>query len=110
MKTSVAWLALLLTGTAPATSVAVAADQAASAPAGAPVGDEDALFELRRRFIDNGFTALTFQTMDKIFNSQTVAAPAQASPLPRKEHALDFTYDFEAIGRTSGRERVCQYG
>ncbi|WP_414902117.1 serine hydrolase domain-containing protein [Sphingomonas flavalba] len=99
MKTSVAWLAVLLAGTAPV-APALSAPQAPSAAA-APVGDEDALFELRRRFIDNAFTALTFQTMNKIFQSQTVAAGDGATPLPRAEHPLDFTYAFDGQTRTT---------
>lgn len=87
-----------------------ASAQEAPAPApppGAQPGRESAaIYELRRKMLDPAFMALTFHTMDSIYQTQMVAAPAKASPLPRAERALDFTYDYD--GRTHAAEDVLE--
>lgn len=59
-----------------------------------PDAGEPALLELRRHLLDPALMPLIFHTMDSAFHSQPVANGAHASPLPRDERPLDFTYEY----------------
>jgi CubicO group peptidase (beta-lactamase class C family) len=75
------------------------ATQASEAPPAATL-------ELRRRFMDPSVNALTFHTIDSIFNTQRVARGGRVLPLPRAERPLGFTYDF--AGKTLPAESVLE--
>ncbi|HTM96879.1 MAG TPA: serine hydrolase [Croceibacterium sp.] len=98
MKQAIARVAL---GTAltflPAGGAALAQESVAPAfdPAARTGRESAAIYQLRRKMLDPDFMALTFHTMDQIYQTQTVAAPARPAPLARADRPLDFTYRFE---------------
>ena len=53
-----------------------------------------ATLELRRHFMDPWVNALTFHSIDSIFNTQQVARGGPVQTLPRAERPLDFTYSY----------------
>ncbi|MCW2389650.1 CubicO group peptidase (beta-lactamase class C family) [Sphingobium sp. B11D3B] len=54
-----------------------------------------AIRELRRTFIDAKINALTFHSIDSIFNTVPVKAGGQAVPLRSSQHPLDFAYKYK---------------
>jgi CubicO group peptidase (beta-lactamase class C family) len=65
-----------------------------------------ATLELRRHFMDPSVNALTFHSIDSIFDTQRVARGGTAMPIPRDERPLDFTYDYG--GETRPAEDVLE--
>lgn len=49
---------------------------------------------LRWHMLDNDVAALTFRSMDALFTTRTVARSGPVWRLPRRDHALDFTYEW----------------
>lgn len=84
---------VLLAATALSTAVSGEAKQ--DVPGKAVTSASEAVLQLRRKMLDPDFMALTFQSMDRIYETQTVAAPLTYSPLPREERRMDFTFEFE---------------
>ncbi|MEP7350300.1 MAG: serine hydrolase [Sphingorhabdus sp.] len=77
-------------------STAMAQSAAASA-----VGEPTpAIQQIRRIFMDESVNALTFHSIDSIFNTAPVRAGETVSPLLRDERPLDFTYKFQGTQYT----------
>src|SRR5688572_153284 len=51
-----------------------------------------AVQQLRRAMLDPEVNSLTFHNMDELFHTRTVARSGPVWPLPRADHALDFSY------------------
>lgn len=81
--------------------VALAANTAFAYPAPAPDPSlprstvPSAVQDLRRKMNDADVNALTFHTMDQLFYTRVVGRSGPVWQLPRADHALDFTYDFQ---------------
>lgn len=60
-----------------------------------PSSVPSAIQDLRRKMNDADVNALTFQEMDYLFTTRTVARSGTIWELPRADHALDFTYNFK---------------
>jgi CubicO group peptidase (beta-lactamase class C family) len=54
-----------------------------------------AIQQLRRAMLDPETSALTFQSMDRIFTTRAVPGSAVVWKLPRTDRELDFTYQFQ---------------
>src|SRR5688572_31917270 len=50
---------------------------------------------LRWHMLDNNVSALAFREMDQLFTTRTVARSGPVWELPRDDHTLDFTYDWD---------------
>ena len=50
---------------------------------------------LRWHMLDNNVSALMFRNMDDLFTTRTVARSGPVWELPRRDHALDFTYTWQ---------------
>lgn len=50
---------------------------------------------LRWHMLDNDVSALAFREMDQLFTTRTVARSGPVWDLPRRDHALDFTYTWQ---------------
>ena len=50
---------------------------------------------LRWHMLDQDVNALTFRSMDTLFTTRTVPRSGPVWPLPRADHALDFSYSFQ---------------
>lgn len=81
-RRAAACLVLAFTGAGAAPPTAYAAEAPAT------------LQDLRRHMLDANVNALTFQSMDRIFDTRRVAAPAQAAGLPRAPATPDFVYEY----------------
>lgn len=51
--------------------------------------------DLRRKMNDADVNALTFRDMDQLFTTRTVARSGPVWQLPRADHPLDFTYEYQ---------------
>jgi CubicO group peptidase (beta-lactamase class C family) len=60
-----------------------------------------AVQQLRRDMLDPGINVLTFRSMDRIFTTRTVARSGSVWQLPRADHELDLTYQFQGKSYTS---------
>jgi hypothetical protein len=56
---------------------------------------------LRWHMNDGDLNALSFQGMDQLFTTRTVARSGAVWPLPRADHALDFTYAWQGSTRAA---------
>jgi CubicO group peptidase (beta-lactamase class C family) len=54
-----------------------------------------AVQQVRRDMLDPEINTLTFHNMDQLFTTRTVPRSGAVWPLPRADHALDFTYQYE---------------
>lgn len=54
-----------------------------------------AILDLRRHFVDGNINALTFHTIDSIFETRTVKAGPTASPMTTRAAPLNFTYAYK---------------
>jgi len=54
-----------------------------------------AVQQLRRDMLDPEVNSLTFHNMDQLFTTRTVPRSGAVWPLPRTDHELDFTYQYE---------------
>ena len=54
-----------------------------------------AVQDLRRKMNDADVNALTFHAMDDLFTTRIVGRSGPVWPLPRADHALDFTYAYK---------------
>jgi len=69
----------------------------------APAADPDlpastvppAVQQLRRDMLDPGINVLTFRSMDRIFTTRTVARSGPVWKLPRADHELNLTYQYQ---------------
>ena len=52
---------------------------------------------LRWHMLDNDVSALAFRSMDSLFTTRTVARSGPVWALPRSDHKLDFTYQWEGM-------------
>jgi len=59
-----------------------------------------AVQQLRRAMLDPDTNTLTFHSMDQIFTTRTVARSGPIWPIPRADHPLDFSYEFEGQRHT----------
>jgi CubicO group peptidase (beta-lactamase class C family) len=59
-----------------------------------------AIQEIRRNFLHESINALTFHSIDSIFNTVPVKAGSAPQPLARDEQPLDFSYEFEGARYT----------
>jgi CubicO group peptidase (beta-lactamase class C family) len=50
---------------------------------------------LRWHMLDPGVNALTFRSMDQLFTTRRVPRSGPVWDIPREDHALDFTYDYD---------------
>ena len=95
MKKSMrSWLVL---GVAPfALAVPVWAQQALPEPlkVGPPSEVPVAVQNLRWHMLDGDVNSLTFRSMDTLFTTRTVARSGDVWTLPRNDHAMNFTYQF----------------
>lgn len=57
---------------------------------------------LRWHMLDNDVSALTFREMDQLFTTRTVARSGPVWALPRRDHALDFSYTWQDTSRDAG--------
>jgi CubicO group peptidase (beta-lactamase class C family) len=60
-----------------------------------------AVQQLRRAMLDPEVNSLTFHNMDELFHTRTVARSGPVWPLPRADHALDFSYTYQGQAYTS---------
>lgn len=84
--------------TALAAVPAMLAAQSALPPqlAGGPPSDVPvAIQALRWAMLDPGVSTLTFRSRDTLFTTRTVPHSGAPWPLPRADHPLDFTYDYD---------------
>ena len=51
---------------------------------------------LRWHMLDNNVSALAFREMDQLFTTRTVARSGPVWELPRNDHALDFSYNWQS--------------
>jgi hypothetical protein len=65
-----------------------------------------AVQQLRRDMLDPEVNSLTFHNMDELFYTRTVARSGPVWPLPRADHALDFSYTFQ--GKTYTAEQFLE--
>jgi hypothetical protein len=56
---------------------------------------------LRWHMNDGDLNALSFRGMDQLFTTRTVARSGAVWPLPRADHALDFTYAWQGSTRAA---------
>lgn len=54
---------------------------------------------LRWHMLDDGVSSLTFRSMDRLFTTRTVARSGRTWRLPREDHALDFSYEWQGETR-----------
>lgn len=54
---------------------------------------------LRWDMLDGNVNSLMFRSMDRLFTTRTVARGGPVWDLPRSDHALDFTYDWQGVTR-----------
>lgn len=74
---------------------ALAQQQLPDALRGAPASDVPVAVQiLRWRMLDGDVNALTFRNMDELFTTRAVAHSGSPRPLPRADHAMDFSYQF----------------
>ncbi|MEJ2691789.1 MAG: serine hydrolase [Candidatus Thiodiazotropha sp.] len=60
-----------------------------------------AVQQLRRDMLDPGINVLTFRSMDRIFTTRTVARSGSVWALPRADHELDLSYQYQGETYTS---------
>ncbi len=60
-----------------------------------------AVQQLRRDMLDPGINVLTFRSMDRIFTTRTVARSGPVWELPRADHALNLSYQYQGKSYTS---------
>jgi hypothetical protein len=79
----------------------VAAQQRLPPPlAGGPPSDVPIAVQLLRwHMLDNEVSSLMFRSMDTLFTTRTVARSGPVWTLPREDHALDFSYDWQGVSR-----------
>src|SRR5512135_2215484 len=56
---------------------------------------EPAVQQLRRSMLDADVNSLMFHNMDQLFTTRVVGRSGPIWPLPRADHALDFSYSFQ---------------
>src|SRR5690349_3952933 len=56
---------------------------------------EPAVQQLRRAMLDPDVSTLTFHNMDQLFTTRTVGRSGRVWQLPRADHELDFTYQYQ---------------
>jgi len=79
----------------------LAAQQLPPVLAQGPRSDVPVAIQIARwSMLDANINALTFGNMDQLFTTRTVAHAGPAWPLPRADHALDFTYDYKGARYT----------
>ncbi len=61
---------------------------------------------LRWEMLEGGVNSLTFRSMDALFDTRTVARAGPVWRLPRRDQALDFTYEWQ--GQTLSAEDVLE--
>lgn len=87
--------------------LALASPAAAQSPPLAPRAEPtDAVLELRRRFMDASVAALTFHSIEQIFDTAPVAHDRRVRRLPERKQALDFRYTYG--GRSFAAEDVLE--
>lgn len=59
-----------------------------------------AVQELRRHMLDAPVNALTFHSMDELFETRSVTRSGPVWQLPKREAALDFSYSFDGASHT----------
>jgi len=59
-----------------------------------------AVQQLRRAMLDPDTNTLTFHSMDQIFTTRTVARSGPVWAIPRADHPLDFSYEYEGQHHT----------
>ena len=70
-------------------------------PAGAPASSVPvALQEVRWQMLNPGINALTFRSMDRIFDTREVTHRRATWAIPRNDAPLNFRYEFAGAART----------
>lgn len=75
--------------------------------AGGPPSDVPVAVQILRWHMNDGdLAALTFRSMDRLFTTRTVARSGSVWTLPRTEHPMDFSYEWQ--GETLGAEEILE--
>jgi CubicO group peptidase (beta-lactamase class C family) len=83
-----------------ATSVSFSAQPVAPDASPSILAVPPELQALRREMLDPVFSGLTFHNMDELFTTRTVPHAGEPWAIPRSDHPLDFTYNFEGNSYT----------